>query len=92
MEIHQALTRSNKIKNTLCRHEQVGCSCCIGAAHAARLLLAGRQHLRIFQGIWQLLNTALWLQSQLEAAYQPAAHHELVSSDSCLMLLACVSC
>ena len=28
MEIHQALTRSNKIKNTLCRHEQVGCSCC----------------------------------------------------------------
>lgn len=24
MEIHQALTRSNLVKNTLCRHEQVG--------------------------------------------------------------------
>ena len=26
MEIHQALTRSNLVKNTLCRHEQVGLS------------------------------------------------------------------
>ncbi len=48
MEIHQALTRSNLVKNTLCRHEQVSTTswfraciklfrqggCCLPVAHA----------------------------------------------------------
>ena len=35
MEIHQALTRSNLVKNTLCRHEQV----CFRLAHPVTLWL-----------------------------------------------------
>ena len=37
MEIHQALTRSNLVKNILCRHEQVGISTSRIALSAAGL-------------------------------------------------------
>lgn len=40
MEIHQALTRSDSIRNILCRHEQVRAGCCLLARGRFALFLA----------------------------------------------------